>query len=450
MAGLMTPLDVVNAGLQGVEWGQQNAEVEREKKRRDLYDEAGKVASKHIDGVRAQHILNGGDPAKFSPSSADVLKAADEYGKHLAKAGDWQGFLKNDTAVAPMRLRAIGDAVRAYQLDKDPAKLAEAVFTIGGQEIKGIESLPGGAPADRGSPAAAIPAAPAPSLQQGLAQMDAANTNPLGAVQPPAQPGLAGIVQPATPGDGRLGAPSGAPKLRVTFADGRAQMLDPATLEQDVMQSLQDPLQTMQELTKLRFATMTQRIKTEGQKEVEREKGGQARKTEAVRGENARGLAAANNTAAQQRTDTTAAATRYSADRRGDSADYRTDNPPPRGGSGAGGGVSQANRDWQQATRDADLARKAMDAEIKRARERVNDNLKNMKMTDAQRLAAIEGDASVKTARSRFEEADRKRAALAKAVAKEGGGGLSDAAPAAAPAAPEPGNRPPLDSFYKP
>lgn len=439
MAGMLTPLDVVDAGLSGVEWGQQQSEIARQKKQRDLYDEAGKAASKYIDGVRAQHILNGGDPAKFNPSPADVLKGSEEFGKHLAKGGDWQGYLKNEATTAPMRLRAIGEALRAYQLDKDPAKLAQSVFTIGGQEVKGVEVLPGGAPANRGTPATAAPAAPAPSLQQGLATLDAENTNPLGVQQQPVQPGLAGIVQPATPGDGRLGAPSGPARLRVTFEGGKVQELDPATLERDVVESLANPAQTAEEMVKLRFQTALQRFKTTEAITVEREKGGQARKTEAVKGSFAEQRAAADRASRERIGAGNNAAMLGAAQIRGDSMDYRTDNPPPRGGAGGNSPEALALRAVQQ-------ERLAIQGKRDDARRKYLAEFKDEydKATKAKLKADYE--AIVKT----LDEEDTALKKRLRSIWQGGGkGGLADAAPSPATAASAPADRPPLDSFLK-
>lgn len=412
MNGLLTLADVADQFHRGAEQGLQYAEADRQKKQRDLYDQAGQAASKYIDGLRAQHILNGGAPEAFKPSSADVLKASEEFGKHLYKGGDFKGFLNNEVNVAPLRLRAISDSLRQYQLDKDPAKLAQAVLAIGGQEVEGVEMLPGGASAQRGTaPTVAPPAGPnmatRQGMEQGLAALDAANTNPLGAQQPPVQPGLEGIVIPGKPGDGRLGAPSGPAQLRIKLAGGKVQMIDPATLEQDVMQSLQDPAQTAQELVKLRFATMTQRMKTQEAIAVERERGGQARQTEAekAKARAAEGqqdfqrkltLADADHAAALARTRETASATRESARIRAGGED----------GDGTIKTLAQANR-------AVETARNALNQAVTAATKIRLEGQDGLQMKGDARAAAVEADPEVTAARQQYRKAIAERDRIA-------------------------------------
>lgn len=331
MARVMTLSDAVDGYQQGVAWKDQQEQVQRQRKQQSIYDGAGKRANSVLDAERQQFVDGGGDPAKFRPSDVAMLKASEQFGQHFAENGDWQSFLKNEASVQPQRIRVRAQALQQFSVDKDVKKLISTVYATipDGNDVKDVQVLPGGAPVNRGTPAQAAKPAPV-SVQQGLAQFDAETTNPLGA-QPPATPEA---ITPATPGDGRLGAPSGAPKVRVTLSNGETREVDPARMLRDIQVSLQDPVAASQKEIELNYQRALQAIKTAGAVQVEEAKSGFTAKRDAARAaaDKDKGLAVAE----------VGARARVQAAQIGaDSRDYRTDNPPPRSGgglAGAGGG----------------------------------------------------------------------------------------------------------------
>ena len=330
-SGLMTLSDAVDGYQQGVAWRDQQEQVQRQRKQQSVYDGAGKRANSVIEAERQQFVGDGGDPAKFRPSDVAMLKASEQFGQHFAENGDWQSFRKNEVSVQPQRIRVRAQALQQFSVDKDVKKLISTVYATipDGNDVKDVQVLPGGAPVNRGTPAQAAKPAPV-SVQQGLAQFDAETTNPLGA-QPPATPEA---ITPATPGDGRLGAPSGAPKVRVTLSNGETREVDPARMLRDIQVSLQDPVAASQKEIELNYQRALQAIKTAGQVEVEGVRSGFTAQRDAARDAAAkdRGLAVAE-VGAKSRV--------QAANISAASRDYRTDNPPPRSGgglAGAGGG----------------------------------------------------------------------------------------------------------------
>lgn len=337
-SGLMTLSDAVDGYQQGVAWRDQQEQVQRQRKQQSVYDGAGKRANSVIEAERQQFVGAGGDPAKFRPSDVAMLKASEQFGQHFAENGDWQGFLKNEASVQPQRIRVRAQALQQFSVDKDVKKLISTVYATipDGNDVKDVQVLPGGAPVNRGTPAQAAKPAPV-SVQQGLAQFDAETTNPLGA-QPPATPEA---ITPATPGDGRLGAPSGAPKVRVTLSNGETREVDPARMLRDIQVSLQDPVAASQKEIELNYQRALQAIKTAGQVEVEGVRSGFTAQRDAARAaaDKDKGLAVAE----------VGARARVQAAQIGaDSRDYRTDNPPPRAGGGGGGAGGGATNSFQK------------------------------------------------------------------------------------------------------
>ncbi len=253
---------------QGVAWKQGQEQIARQQAQQQAMDEANKAATGVIDQSKAEWALNGAQ-GEYRPNSQTMFRAAEARGAALSKAGLWDQFLENEARIAPMRLRTRADAMQQYQVDGDVDKLARQVYPtlFDGKTIQGSERIEG---------AEAV-----------------------------------------------AGLPARSSKLKLKLSDGTEHVLDPQQLVAQIKMSL-DP-DALKREAMLNFERAKANAKAEADIIVEREKGGQARQTEGVKGENKRReldinhdyglqLADVNNASAEKRADTSASATRYSAD----------------------------------------------------------------------------------------------------------------------------------------
>jgi len=170
--------------------------------------------------------------AKPAPDKAKAILAAFEArGDHFAKVGDWHGYMDNEARVAPLRTQVRARAMQQYGVDKDPVALAKAVYPtiFDGKEITSAEMVPGGDP------------------------------------------------------NAPRGAPSGAPKMRVTLNDGTTNLVDPNDFVSRVSQSLVDPVAFAQKQAEAQLWQAKNDYETKNKLKIEDKKG-----------ENARGLADVN------------------------------------------------------------------------------------------------------------------------------------------------------------
>jgi hypothetical protein len=171
--------------------------------------------------------------AKPVPDKAKAILAAYEArGNHFANAGDWHGYMENEAKVAPLRAQIRVRAMQQYGVDKDPVALAKAVYPtiFDGKEITAAEIVPGG---DQNAP---------------------------------------------------KGAPSGAPKMRVTLNDGTTSLVDPNEFVAKVSQSLVDPVAFAQKQAEAQLWQAKNDYETKNKLKVEE-----------VKGKNAMGLADVNH-----------------------------------------------------------------------------------------------------------------------------------------------------------
>lgn len=285
MAGLGL-MNAVKAYQDGVAWRQQQDDVERQQKQRATYDAANQAAADVLESSKAEWALNGAQ-GQYQPSDTTMLKSAEARGQALAKGGDWESYLKNEAAVQGQRTRLRANALQRFEQDGDPVALAQAVYptVFDGREIVSVEKVGG-------------------------------------------MPALASIGRPATES-----------AIRYKLSDGTEGEMPVAKMVGQVKSLLVDPVAAAQKEIELNFLRTKASIEAEKQKDVEREKGSQARLTEDLRGKNARGLAdvkfgydsqlADKNNASRERVGAgnnkaTVTAAQISADGRVDAAGLRT------------------------------------------------------------------------------------------------------------------------------
>lgn len=278
--GQMTLMDVVKAGQEGVEWGQRQAAIKRERQAQKTLMEADQEASRVFERSKAEWAANGAQ-GQWVPTDETKMRAAEARGIALARAGDWQSYLKNEGTVAGLRTMLRGRALQEFEVDGDIEKLLRRhhATVFDGRDIVGIEKLPGA---------------------------DAVE-------QLPAQP----------------------PTLLVRYSDGSEARIDPRRVVGAIKTSLADPAKAAEEEIKFNFSQMleqfkgeqkVQQIRVEGQerRDTERVKGGEDRATAGYRHDldvglagvkfgHDKTLASLNNAAAQRRTETSASATRDAA-----------------------------------------------------------------------------------------------------------------------------------------
>lgn len=237
MAGLGL-MNAVKAYQDGVAWRNQQDDIERQNKQRDIYDSANKAAADVLEASKAEWALNGAQ-GNYQPSDATMLKSAEARGQAFAKGGDWESYLKNEAAVQGQRTRLRANALQRYEQDGDPVALAQAVYptVFDGREIVSVEKVGG-------------------------------------------MPALPSIGKPATEA-----------AIRYKLSDGTEGEMPVAKMIGQVKSLLVDPVAAAQKEIELNFLRTKASIEAEKQKEVEREKGSQARQTEDLKGKNARGLA---------------------------------------------------------------------------------------------------------------------------------------------------------------
>lgn len=276
--GMMTLSDVVDAGIQGNEWKQQQEERARVEKQRAAIDGANKAAAGVIDASKAEWAINGAQ-GTYQPNDATMFRAALARSQALAKAGMWPEFMEDQARVQQQRMRVRSAALQQFEQDGDPEKLARSFYpTIpDGKDIVSTEVLAGG--------------------------------------------------DPKAP----LGAPRGPSQLRIKYNDGSTDLIEPDKLAARIKLSLVDPAAQAEKDAQLAFLKAQEAVKGEESRKTKRVEGEEARRTESQRAQHSLQQATdVANIGAQGRTE----AARISAASR----DYRTDNPPPaRGSAGASG-----------------------------------------------------------------------------------------------------------------
>ena len=386
--GLATFDDVVQAGQEGLQFRQKQEQYQRGLKQQQVGDTANTRASQVF-----QSALDAGEDRDIA-----MLRATEAFGQQFAEAGQWQDYLKHEAAVHPQRLRVRAKALQQYQLDNNVEKLLRTVYATvpDGQDIDGVEQVAGGAPVDRGTAPTAAKTAPM-TLGQVQGKFDTEVMNPLG-VKAEAPPP---VVNPGTPGDGRLGAPSGPAALRVRLKNGEVRPVDLNGFLKGVQQSLQDPVKSAEKEIELNFLRAQEAIKAARAEGLERVKGEETRKTEKVKGTfqadrdarqaaDRRTLADINNTADLERTRITAAATTGAA------------------GIRAGGGKDDDDGEIKtlaQANRAVETARNALNQATTAASKIRLDGMDGLSLSGEERAARVDADPQVKAARAEYERA---------------------------------------------
>jgi hypothetical protein len=385
---MMTLGDVIDAGNKGRDDRQRQEQYQRGLKQQQIGDGANARASEVFRAA-----MDGGEDRDIA-----MLRASEAYGQQFAEAGQWQDYLKHEAAVHPQRLRVRAKALQQFQMDKNPEKLLRTVYATvpDGNDIEAIENLPGGAPVDRGTAPTAAKTAPM-TLGQVQGKFDTEVMNPLG-VKAEAPPP---VVNPGTPGDGRLGAPSGPAALRVRLKNGEVRPVDLNGFLKGVQQSLQDPVKSAEKEIELNFLRAQEAIKAARAEGLERVKGEETRKTEKVKGTfqadrdarqaaDRRTLADINNTADLERTRITAAATTGAA------------------GIRAGGGKDDDDGEIKtlaQANRAVETARNALNQATTAASKIRLDGMDGLSLSGEERAARVDADPQVKAARAEYERA---------------------------------------------
>jgi hypothetical protein len=388
MNRMMTLGDVIDAGNKGRDDRQRQEQYQRGLKQQQIGDGANARASEVFRAA-----MDGGEDRDIA-----MLRASEAYGQQFAEAGQWQDYLKHEAAVHPQRLRVRAKALQQFQMDKNPEKLLRTVYATvpDGNDIEAIENLPGGAPVDRGTAPTAAKTAPM-TLGQVQGKFDTEVMNPLG-VKAEAPPP---VVNPGTPGDGRLGAPSGPAALRVRLKNGEVRPVDLNGFLKGVQQSLQDPVKSAEKEIELNFLRAQEAIKAARAEGLERVKGEETRKTEKVKGTfqadrdarqaaDRRTLADINNTADLERTRITAAATTGAA------------------GIRAGGGKDDDDGEIKtlaQANRAVETARNALNQATTAASKIRLDGMDGLRLTGEERAGRVDADPQVKAARAEYERA---------------------------------------------
>ena len=219
-------------------WRQQQDEYQRQQKQRATYDAANQAAAGVLEASKAEWALNGAQ-GQYQPSDSTMLKSAEARGQAFAKGGDWESYLKNEAAVQGQRTRLRANALQRFEQDGDPVALAQAVYptVFDGKEIVSLEKTGG-------------------------------------------MPALPSIGQPATEA-----------AIRYKLSDGTEGEMPVAKMIGQVKSLLVDPVAAAQKEIEMNFLRTKAAIEAEGKKDVERTKGEEARKTEDLKGKNARGLA---------------------------------------------------------------------------------------------------------------------------------------------------------------
>ena len=233
-----------------------------------------------------------GAQGQWVPTDETKMRAAEARGIALARAGDWQSYLKNEGTVAGLRTMLRGRALQEFEVDGDIEKLLRRhhATVFDGRDIVAVEKLPG-----------------ADAVEQ---------------------------------------LPAQAPAILVRYSDGSEAKLDPRRVVGAIKTSLADPAKAAEEEIKFNFSQMLERFKGDQKVEQIRVEGQERRATEQVKGGEDRAtagykhdldvglagvkfghdrslarerfgheksLADINNTAAQTRTETSASATRDAA-----------------------------------------------------------------------------------------------------------------------------------------
>lgn len=266
MAGLNL-MNAVRGYQQGVQFSQQQEQVERAKQQQAVMDEADKAAGGVVSASQAEWAATGAQ-GTYQASDTTMLKAAQARGQTLAKGGDWNGFLKNEATVQNQRIRVRAGALQKYEQDGDFEALARTAYptVFDGKEIVGTERLGG---------------------------------------------------MPALDSIGRPGSPT---KYKIKLSDGTTQEVSPEDEVKKLKLSLIDPVKSAEREIETNFLRTKAQIEAEAKAMVEREKGNEARKTEdlktdrqikveGVKADRALSLANVNNASDEKRTGISANAT---------------------------------------------------------------------------------------------------------------------------------------------
>lgn len=117
MAGLNLS-KAVDDYQQGVQWRQQQEQVQREQALRADIDAANKEALAVVDESKAQWALAGA-PGTYRPNDETMLRAMERRSEALAKRGRWNEFVQSEAAAAPARLKVRAGALQRYEQDGD-------------------------------------------------------------------------------------------------------------------------------------------------------------------------------------------------------------------------------------------------------------------------------------------------------------------------------------------
>lgn len=305
MAAGLTAMDALGGYQQGVEWGQRQQELQRQRKLRDGADAANAEFGRVISEGQAKfdadwEAANPAQPAgldspatprqrpSYRPDESTLFRAAEARGIALARAGDVEGYFKNDAAVAPMRIKARAAALQRFQADGNIEQLVRSAHAtmFDGQDIESVETVKGGS-------------------------------------------------------GGLKGAPSGPDMVRITFKGGKTDLVKPEDVVGRIKASLTDPVTFAQKEAELNYQRALQDVKTQGQLKVEDRRHDNSLKLEGeraknrkeeigLRGEHALSLADARQEGAVEVANIRAGATLGAARTRSSG-----------GGGGTGGGAGQ-------------------------------------------------------------------------------------------------------------
>jgi hypothetical protein len=239
----MAGIGLTNALLgyqQGVAWKQQQEEIARQRAQREAFEAANREGLSVIDRAKERWAAAGA-PGQFKPDDALMFEAAETRGTALAKAGLWDQFMSNQAQVAPMRLKARAQALQEYDMTGDADKFMRSIYPTmsGGKRIVGSEQVEG---ADAVAGLAAIPTKTTFKFDDGTTQTF---TNE---------------------------------QMRQLYGRVKASLVDPATSARN------EALMQMEELKA--------RLGAQKEAQIAQVKGEEARKTEDLKGANARGLEA--------------------------------------------------------------------------------------------------------------------------------------------------------------
>lgn len=293
MAGLNLTQAVQNF-QQGTQWRQQQDDRAKQQAAMKVREDADRAFASTIDASKAEWALNGAQ-GEYKPNDTTMFKAAEARGLALLKGNDVQGYLKNEASVQQQRIRVRQGALQQYEMDGDFEALARKAYptVFDGKEIVGAERLGG-------------------------------------------MPALDSIDRPATPTE-----------YKFKLSDGSTQTVKPEDMVKRLKLSLVDPVTAAEQEVKLNYQRALERIKGEEDRATAREKAGlkvdEIREEGRVRGETLKteygfkgSLAdadrkfkatesALDRTSEEKRTNTSAAATRYSADQSLAGAKVRAD-----------------------------------------------------------------------------------------------------------------------------